>query len=185
MVHARFIVGDVPVSPDIRGCVHDLYANRLCPCGCGRTYYGSGGTEPEPALALAIRRRARDGQHAWTLDWAALRNPSRRSQGEVVRALIPALEHHAAIAVRCTAAGKIQADRWHWRYAARLQRVGAGEGRARSAGHPDGCNRPFRRAAPGVGRKKRVPVRHRTILRRLQTGRWEAEAGFYPATERY
>src|ERR1700680_1972930 len=121
MVHARFIVGDVPVSPDIRGCVHDLYANRLCPCGCGSTYHGSGGTEPEPALALAILRRARDGQHAWTLDLGALRHSSRRPQGEVVRALIPALEHHAAIAVRCTAAGKIQADRWHWRYAARLQ----------------------------------------------------------------
>src|SRR5437763_1438448 len=99
-------IGDFPVRPDIRGCAHDPYANRLCPCGCGRTDHGSGGTEPDPALALATRRRARDGQHAWTLDLAALRTPSRRSKGEVVRALIPALEHDAAIAVRCTAAGK-------------------------------------------------------------------------------
>ena len=136
-------------------------------------------------FALARRRRARHGQHARPRHLEALRALSRQSQGEVLRAVAPALQHHAAVAVRHAAGRQIPADRRHPRHHARLQRRGDGERRARRAGHADGCDRPFRRAAGEVGRQGRVSRRQGEILRRLHAEGREAHAGLAAAEARH
>ncbi len=102
---------------------------------------------------VAGRRRDRDGQHARARHLAALRDPSRRSEGEILRAVVRALEHHAAIAVRGAAARERQADCRHPGHPARLQHRRDGERRSQSTGHADGRARAFRRAARGLGRQ--------------------------------
>src|SRR2546430_7333570 len=91
----------------IEDAIDDHSPTYLCASGRGRIDHDIRGAGA--ALALAARRRDRDGQHARAFDLAALRNLSCRSQGEVLRALPLALEHDAAIAVRRAAAGKISA----------------------------------------------------------------------------
>src|SRR5258708_14468369 len=102
---------------------------------------------------------------------ATLRNLARRCQGEVLRGLTFAIKHNATITIGCGAARKVSADSWHRRKETRLQRRGDRERRARGAGHTDGCNWPFCRTAPAMGRKERIPGRHGTILRRVQASR--------------
>src|SRR5215831_14570313 len=89
----------------IEDATDDHSATHLCARDRGRIDHDIAGAGA--ALAVAAGRRARDGKHARADDLAALRNLSCRSQSQVLRALLLALEHHAAIAVRRAAAGKI------------------------------------------------------------------------------
>ena len=132
--------------------------------------------------ALAGGRRDRDGEYARPRHLAALRHLSRQSRREILRAVVPALEHHAAIAVRGAVARERQAHGGHSRHPACLQHRRGGERRSRPAGHADGRTRAFRGAAGGVGRQERVSLRPRGLLRRLRAERREAHAGV-PAQE--
>ena len=80
---------------------------------------------------------------------------------------------------------QVPADRRHPRHHARLQRRGDGERRARRAGHADGCDRPFRRAAGEVGRQERLSRRQGEVLRRLHAEGREAHAGLAAAEARH
>src|SRR6516225_6582612 len=108
---SRSRVGEIDAKPwarcatKIEDAIDDHCATHLCARGRGRIDHDIGGAGA--ALALAAWRRTRNGEHARTGELAALRNLSCRSQGEVLRALLLALEHLAAIAVRRAAAGKI------------------------------------------------------------------------------
>src|SRR6516164_8926637 len=82
---------------------NDTSATYIGDLSRGRT--DGDGISTDVALALAARRRTRDGQHARPADLATLRDLPRRSQGQVIRNLIRALEHHAAISVRRAPAG--------------------------------------------------------------------------------
>ncbi len=87
------------------------------------------------------------GPATWQRCAPHLANPQR----EVLRAVVRALEHHAAIAVRGAAARERQADGRHPGHAPCLQHRRGGERRSRPAGHADGCARTFRRAAASRG----------------------------------
>ena len=119
--------------------------------------------------AVAGRRRDRHGQHARPRHLEALRAASRQSEGEVLRAVLRALQHHAAVAVRDAAAARTPSRRSACRVAPRLQHRRGRERRSRPAGHADGCARPFRGAAAGLGRQGRVsrrPARNTTAASR-------------------
>src|SRR5215471_10642376 len=128
--------------------------------------------------AMASRRRDRDGEYARPRHLAALRDPSRRPEGEILRAVVPAFEHHAAIPVRGTVARERQADGRHSRHPARLQHRRDRERRSQSAGNADGRLGAFRGAARGVGRQERVSVWRRNLLRRVSTSGGETDSGF-------
>ena len=132
--------------------------------------------------ALAGGRRDRDGEYARPRHLAALRDLSRQSRREILRAVVPALEHHAAIAVRGAAARERQAHGGHSRHPSCLQHRRGGERRSRPAGHADGRTGAFRGVAGGLGRQERVSLRPRGLLRRLRAERREAHAGV-PAQE--
>ena len=107
------------------------------------------------------------GPATWQRCATHLANPNAKSY----ELSLPALEHHAAIAVRGAAAGKRQADRRHPGHQACFQRRRNRQRRSRPAGHADGRARAFRRAAGAMGRQRRVSVRRCHLLRRLHAER--------------
>src|SRR5262245_54470325 len=127
---------------------------------------------------MASRRRDRDGEYAGRRHLAALRDPSRQPESEILRAVVPALEHYAAIPVRGTVARERQADRRHSRHAARLQHRRGRQRRSQSAGNADGRLGALRGAARGVGWQERVSVGRRNLLRRVSAKRGETDPGF-------
>src|SRR5262245_23180817 len=93
-----------PVSPPaaLRGGHHETRPSHPC-CRLGLSGLPAsrfGAKFP----ALATRRRDRDGDYVGPRHLAAMRDPSRQPEGEILLAVFPSLEHHAAIPVRRTVA---------------------------------------------------------------------------------